>query len=341
MRSTWVALGIALGLASCTTDSQPPLPQVSELQQGVNILDAQPGRGVVAAYRDGDDVVYLETRVGKLKPAIYREDPNEPANEVDMMIVDKNGIPFYMQRGGDEYVDPTWAAKIAVGKHAKLPANWDRNRDFALAQQLGVQFARVADPALKDSIYPITEMGLQPTPQQDPSLLAASKKIAATALPLGSDQAYWSGGGWWYPLGRLYSKCVAGCIGHHSSVANWEQANGTNYFQTVEIYCNHGTCAQSSGISWECDHYSQWNYNPYQTGETYGGTDAVTGGCVTGYDWWGGGNTHLCNDDSAYELFEIKEGTWQTSAGDNYWFNWGNYSCYVGRGKWASPGCGE
>ncbi|MBV8762531.1 MAG: hypothetical protein JO257_34925, partial [Deltaproteobacteria bacterium] len=68
MRSTWVAIGITLGLGGCTTDSQPSLPQVSDLQQGVNILDADAARGVVAAYREGDDVVYVETRIGKLKP---------------------------------------------------------------------------------------------------------------------------------------------------------------------------------------------------------------------------------------------------------------------------------
>ena len=64
MRSTWVALGITIGLAACTTDAQQQLPKVSDLQQGVNILDSDAARGVVVAYRDGDDVIYLETRVG-------------------------------------------------------------------------------------------------------------------------------------------------------------------------------------------------------------------------------------------------------------------------------------
>ncbi|MBV8758382.1 MAG: hypothetical protein JO257_13940 [Deltaproteobacteria bacterium] len=322
------------------------MPKVSELQQGINILDADAARGMVAAYREGDDVVYVETRIGALKPAIYREDPNEPANEVDMMIVDKNGIPFYMQRGGDQYVDSTWANKIELGKHAKLPANWDRNHDFALAQKLGLAIDKVAEPSMAMSTYHIHNVGMQLTPDKDPGLVAAMAKIKSTPLPTtGVDQAYWSGGGWWYPLGRLYSKCVALCAGHHSSVANWEQANGTNYFQTVEIYCNHGTCAQASGISWECDHYSQWNNNPYQTGELGSSTSANNGGCYTSYNWWGGNNTHLCNDDSAYELFEIKEGKWQTSHGDNYYFYWNNgngeFSCSQGHGRWASPGCGE
>jgi len=340
MRSTWVALGITVSLAACTTDAQQPMPQVQDLQQGVNILDADASRGVVAAYRDGDDVVYLETRIGKLKPAVYREaDPTEPPNEVDMMIVDKNGLPFYVQRGGDEYVDATWNQKIAIAKSTKLPAGYDRNHDFLLAQKLGQQFEKVADPVLAQSIYHIHAMGLQATPDRDPGLIAAATKIAATPLTATSDQAYWAGSGWWYPLGRLYSKCIFLCAAHHSAVSNWQWPNGGSAYQIVENYCNHGTCAGS--MSWECDHYSDWRYNPTTSGEGSTNTGNSGAGCVTGYDWWGGYNTHLCNDDSAYELMQIKEGTASTSVGDSYSFNWGNYSCYVGRGKWASPGCGE
>ena len=341
MRKTWVALGITLGLVGCTTD-QAPLPQVEELQQGITILDADATRGVVAAYREVDDVIYLETRIGALKPAIYREsDPDDTANEVDMMIVDKHGMPFYVQRGGDAYVDPTWDTKIAIAKSTPLAADQDRNHDFELAQKMGRLFPTVADKSLSISTYHIAMMGRQPTPTQDPGLVAAALKIKNTPLPTAGagDKARWSGGGWWYPLGRLYEKCVALCAGHHSAVSNWQQANGTNYFQIVENYCNHGTCAGQMG--WTCDKYSQWNYNPTVTGEGTTSTSVSTAGCATRYDWWGGSNTHLCNDDSAYELVQIKEGNVNTSMGGPSNFNWGNYSCNVGRGKWAVPGCGE
>src|SRR5438270_827751 len=127
MRSTWVALGITFALVGCTTDSQQQLPKVSELQQGVTLLDTDDARGVVAA------------------------------------------------------------------------------------------------PA----------------------------KIKSTPLPTTSDQAYWNGAGWFYPLGRLYSKCVALCVGHHSAVSNWQWPNGGSAYQIVENYCNHGTCAGNMG--WECD----------------------------------------------------------------------------------------
>lgn len=337
MRGLWMAFGITVGLASCTTDEQ--LPKVEELQQGVTILDADAARGVVAAYREGDDVIYLETRIGNLKPAIYRDsDPDDTANEVDMMIVDSHGKPFYLQRGGDAYVDPTWDQKIAIGKATPLAAGQDRNRDFALAQKLGRAFPALADKSLAMSTYHVAMMGRQMTPIEDPGLVAAATKIRNTPLPT-ADQGYgtWSAGGWFYPLGRLYEKCLALCAGHHSAVSNW-QYNGS-YWSTVENYCNHGTCAGSMG--WTCDKYSDWRYNPWITGEGNTNLSSSGAGCTTGYDWWGGSNTHECNDDSAYELMQIKEGTVNTSAGGQYSFNWGNYSCYVGRGKWAVPGCGQ
>jgi hypothetical protein len=339
MRNTWMVLGLTLGLAGCTTD-QDALPQVGELQQGITILDADAARGVVAAYREGDAVVYLETRIGALKPSIYREsDPEDTANEVDMMIVDSHGMPFYVQRGGDAYVDPTWDQKIAIAKATPPAADQDRNRDFALAQKLGQAFPQVADKSLAISTYHVVSMARMPTPDKDPGLIAAASKIKNTPLPATSDQGYWSGAGWYYPLGRLYEKCVALCAGHHSAVSNWQWPNGGSAYQIVENYCNHGTCAPN--MSFTCDKYSDWRLNPAITGEWKGDTGTSGAGCTTGYNWWGGSNSHLCNDDSAYELMQIKEGVVNTSAGGQYSFNWGNYSCSVGRGKWAVPGCGQ
>ena len=340
MRTTWIAMGLTLGLVSCTTE-QDSLPKVSELEQGVTILDSDPARGVVAAYREGDAVIYLETRVGALKPAVYREsDPGEPANEVDMMIVDSRGLPFYIQRGGDAYVDPTWNEKVAIAKATPLAPDQDRNRDFALAQKLGQVFPQVADKSLAVSTYHIEVMGRQATPIQDLGAIGAAEKIRNTPLPT-AEQAYWtqSREGWYYPLGRLYEKCVGPCFvgAKHTAVSNW-QWNGSAW-QTVENYCNHGTCAGS--MSWSCDKYSDWRLNPAWTGEHSGSTSISGAGCTTRYDWWGGSQSHECNDDSAYELMQIKEGVVNTSAGGQANFNWGNYSCNVGRGKWASPGCGQ
>lgn len=336
MRATWIALGISLGLISCTTEEQ--MPQVGELEQGVTILDSDPARGVVAAYREGDDVIYLETRVGALKPSIYREsEPGEPANEVDMMIVDAHGMPFYIQRGGDAYVDPTWDAKIAIAKATPVLSE-ERNRDFRMAQKMGRLFPQVADKSLAVSTYHVEMMGRQVVPMEDAGAQAALTKIKNTPLPNG-ESAYgtWYGSGWYYPLGRLYEKCVALCVGHHSAVSNW-QWNGSAW-QTIENYCNHGTCA--GNMSWTCDKYSDWRLNPQVTGESNGNTSISGAGCTTRYDWWGGGGSHLCNDDSAYELSQIKEGTINTSLGGQSNYNWGNYSCNVGRGKWAVPGCGQ
>ena len=337
MQKSLIAIGITL-LAGCTDEAQ--LPKVNDLQQGVTILDADPARGVVAAYREGDDVVYLETRVGALKPSIYREsDPLEPAHEMDMMLVDKNGIPFFVQRGGDTYVDPTWDAKIRLAKGTLAAADEHRDRDFALAKKLGQQFGQIAPKDLTAHTFHIDAMGQRPTPAENPEMIARAEKIVATPLPQVSDEPYWSGGGWWYAWPDVHKKCVALCAGTHSAVANWQWRDGGSSWSLVEVYCNHGTCATSMGV--QCSRDFGWKYNPAHTGESSGGTGNSGAGCTTRYDWWGGSNSHLCNDDTAYEMVQIKEGTVNTSLGGQSSFRWGDFSCYVGKGKWSSPGCGQ
>jgi hypothetical protein len=339
MRTSWIALGITVGLTGCTTH-EASLPNVEQLEQGVTILDADPVRGVVAAYREGDHVVYLETRVGNLKPAIYREsDPDDPAHEMDMMIVDKHGVPFYVQRGGDVYVDPTWNEKLAIAKSRPTIADHDRNLDFALAQKLGQEFPRIADHALADHTFHIQVMGSQPTPAENPVLKERAQVILSTPLPTDRDQPYWSGSGWWYAWPDVHKKCIYLCAGEHSAVANWQWRDGGSSWSLVEQYCNHGTCA--TGMSRQCSRDYGWKYNPSHTGEYSQSTWVSGAGCATRYDWWGGSNTHLCNDDTAYEMMQIKEGRVNTSLGGQWNFNWGNYSCNVGRGKWSSPGCGQ
>src|SRR3569833_3174076 len=97
----------------CTSSVDTRTP-VADLNQGLNMLDTSDASwGVTAAYRENDHAVYLEQRVGAMKPQAYREEaPEEPANEIDMRFVDENGITFFVQRGGDGYVDPTWAQEV-------------------------------------------------------------------------------------------------------------------------------------------------------------------------------------------------------------------------------------
>jgi len=237
----------------CTTSADTRTP-VAELNQGINMLDTTDASwGVSAAFREGDHAVYLEQRVGALKPQAYRDEaPNEPANEIDMRFVDENGKTFFVQRGGDAYVDTTWAQEITDSlAHPAVDA--DRIRDFGLAQKAAGAFAKVATTAeLAPFAFHAAQFAARPIPTQDPILTA---KVAGIEASRPTETAYgnYGFGGSWFFEGDLYDKgtsCVFWyCPAKHSSVALF--AYQTTW-QLAVIACNHGTCARNSKKRYEC-----------------------------------------------------------------------------------------
>lgn len=345
----------------CTSSVDTRTP-VADLSQGLNMLDTSDASwGVTAAYRENDHAVYLEQRVGAMKPQAYRDEaPEEPANEIDMRFVDENGNTFFVQRGGDGYVDPTWAQEINDSLlHPAVDA--ERIRDFGLAQKAAGEFAKVAvaKPDLAPFAFHAAQYAARPIPTQDPTMVAKVAKIEASRPTDTAYGNYGFGGSWWFE-GDLYDKgtsCVFWyCPARHSSVALW--AYQTTW-QLAVIACNHGTCAGNSKMSYDCNSNSGvWRDNVTISAETNGST-AIGGGCLTSYSWNSGGYNHLCNDDSAYELWQVKNGgpgggSLDTN-GDGYNFvytgpgtggdgSWVNYACTCAynnscNNDWSRPIC--
>jgi len=346
--------------AGCTSSVDIRTP-ISDLNQGLNMLDTgDPTWGVTAAYRKADQVVYLEQRVGAMKPQAYRdESPDEPTNEIDLRFVDGNGNTFFVQRGGDEYVDPTWGGDINASL-AHPAADADRIRDFALAKEAAGAFAVAAQTKeLSPFAFHANQFAQRPTPSDDPEMIAKVAKIEASRP---TEQAYGSygfGGSWWFE-GDLYDKgtsCVFWyCPAKHSGVALWAYQTS---WQLAVIACNHGTCPGNSKMSYEC--YSNsgvWRDNVTISAESNGNT-SIGGGCLTSYSWASSGYNHLCNDDSAYELWQVKNGgpgggSVDTN-GDGYNFayngpgtggdgSWVNYACTCAynnncNNDWSRPIC--
>lgn len=338
MRTTsLLAMTIGLGVTGCAIDETPRLPPAGELAQGINILAADPDRGVVGAYRDGEDVVYFETRVGYTKPAIIREAfPDEPDREIDMRFLDKDGVGFYYQRGGDHFVDPTWAADFDEALRNPL-VDADRVTDFALAKAAGQAFPRVAAPELAAHSFHLGVHGERLTPSEDPVMIRRAEAIRNTPPPEVSS-ATWSRSGWWYLEADMYHSTVA-VFGTHGSVALWAWPDGGSSWQLAMNACNHGTCA--GGGWYVCTTVGGWKYNPQFNGETTTSTGTVSGACATSYHWDGGSGYHNSNDDTAYELWQAKEGTPYTSRGDHWSFSWQApnklYRCNGNNGRWTAP----
>ncbi|HEY3816993.1 MAG TPA: hypothetical protein VGL81_07480 [Polyangiaceae bacterium] len=308
-------------------------PAASELKEGVNILKADdPAWGVNAAYVKAGRVVYIESRVGQLKPEVYRLDsPNEPQYEMDYRFVDQDNHTFLAQRGGDNFADPTWNAEVTASRHLPPAAYAHRVDDFRLATEAAGALAKALPKGFEDHAFHMSALAAQPSIPDDVRLqtqaavIAAEPTIEARAA---AQQAYGTDGyGSWSIFNtNKYSKPTvemtwfyaashsAAYMGDYEGYYSSGEYSGTwNVIGWVWMLsaCNHGTCYNGgNGIGYDC--YSQaagWTYATSITGSTAGGVTGANdglGGCQTAYNWDSGVGSHLCNDDAAYELWQAK-----------------------------------
>jgi hypothetical protein len=291
-----------------------------------------------------DRVVYLEQRVGALKPELYREiSPGEPPNEIDLRWIDGNGATFFVQRGGDTYVDSEWSADINAGFVNPVPAA-HRDADFALAKEAASEIAKAMPRDLATLAYHPAVYATRPVPSQDPLLLAKLDEIKAAGINTEVQYANFDQGGQWWLEGDLYDKSTSWGLARHSGVAMWAYSYASGSWQLAILACNHGTCPGSMGYS-GC--YSTGGiFNGIAIGgETTGSTGTVSGGCLTPYSWNSGGYDHLCNDDSAYELWQIKYGSRGGGTLDTHGDgSWVHYACTCSNNAgcdndWSRPYC--
>lgn len=358
-----IALGggaaMLVGCSGSTPDYHPP---ASQLKDGVNLLDVKdPTWGTNAAYVQAGRVVYVETRVGPMKPEIYRQSaPGEPVNEMDMRVVDHNGYTFLIVRGGDRLIDPTWDAEIAkTNALNKLVPKAERDLDWKLAQTAAKAIAAALPATFADHAFHLQHFGAQPTPAEDPFMLARQAEIAKTPPPAIQGYAGYNSGGWSVFWTGKYSGdtgCVFWTCAKHSATDMWScDWNGSSCSWVERIVANnHGRGPWDSGMGYDCASQGGWQYNGIDgstAGGATGGWDGQ-GGCQTGYSWSSNNYAHLCNDDAAYELWEAKVGP-QSNTG--FWVNgssnppasgwgsgykdFGDFSCSYPSGDWNTPNC--
>jgi len=182
-------------------------------------------------------------------------------------------------------------------------------------------------------------------PAEDPTMQERAARIDSIARPdVGYGDVYYPSA--WYETDLYWGKvgCFAWICGYHSATLMWVYTNGWSLGQNA---CNHGRC-QSDGLSYKCYTSSnRWISGGIINGETNRNTTAVSGGCLTPYNWLSGGYDHLCNSDGAYQLWQAKAGSKWTARGDQYSFTWddrGNYACNCNNnndcdGDWKVPNC--
>ena len=322
-------------------------PPASALTEGLNILDASdPTWGFSAAYVKGGHVVYFESRVGAQKPEMYRFAwPDDPPNEMDARYVDENGETFALRIGGDGLVDPTWAPDIKAAKanrkghiHPVLRA-LSFQLTGEMSKALGEHLGTDVPPEFKDHVFHSVGLGHNELPNVTADELAAkAREFLSVQHPVAeSTDADWN-----YYYVQQYSGTViyipgypaacsglsmGGCNGTydeswHTAERFWnDQYNNNNQFWSEYVdACNHGRCAYDfmtyGGARWG---NASWIYNnevdtlSLQSPNSDNSGTGVNGACGTPYNWDSGNGSHLCNDDAAFEVWQMDTGYAQPS----------------------------
>jgi hypothetical protein len=345
-----------VALLGCAEEKVNLRPPIGELHDGLNMIEtSDPEWGIAGAFVKNARVIYFETRVGAPKPDVYRTAwPNDPASEIDMRFVDQNGLTFYVQRGGDNYVDPAWEDDVKATRAAVLTIDGrQRELDFEMAQEAAQAFGAAAPASLRDHTYQMSGFAAMLPPSQDAAMILRAQKISQEVRPE-VPRAGFSYGAWSWLETDLYSAntgCFAWiCWAKHSATLMWDyegyyNASGAwtpiGWVLAINA-CNHGRCYNELGYN--CYSQGGWFWNATVNGEANHNSTAINGACQTPYDWDSGGWDHLCNDDSAYELWQAKNGGTGSAAygtgGDGYRFQWFNASSSKGNSYFACD-CGS
>jgi hypothetical protein len=141
MRTTRAALvcGVVLmamtGLGCGSGASGGARPSVDQLPEGLTVF-ASGDTAVSGAFKEGGTAIYFETRRGAPTLAGFKElMPDIGDYEMDARFLDAKGNTLMVQRGGDEFVDPSWAQDLAAQNALKTGIRLDVGA-LALAQKM-------------------------------------------------------------------------------------------------------------------------------------------------------------------------------------------------------------
>ena len=198
------------GVVACGTSNTGGSSSTS-LPEGLTILSGSADTGISAAFKENGRVVYLQTLVGPMKSDNYLQGyPNDPQHEMDARVVDQEGRTFELVVGGDQLIDPSWAADIKSAAPIQSAAEGiQRQADFLLGRDAAKAFAAQARPELADHVYHLANM-TRVVPQEDLHLQARAatveSKMPAGERPYGGNGCSSNtqeGDLYWGPLGGL------------------------------------------------------------------------------------------------------------------------------------------
>ncbi|MGZ5968321.1 MAG: hypothetical protein ACXWP4_11690 [Polyangiales bacterium] len=312
-------LAIAFAGVACAGASPDGTEQGAAARaDGLTILEADAASGkLVAVFRkDGHEITY-DMRLGpKMEVPNDSADPETPSYEIDAQILDEAGQPFYIQTGGDSFIDKTWhmPKEVKGFDEARRVADFGLARDAEQAWRgatlpTALAELRLAGMDIAKGLRNATDMKGKTTTPTVPAAPAEPTTDSPSLAPKVDSYYDSSVNIWDY---QRWKKPTLGDIFEHSAVTLRGWTSGYSLvFQRNS--CNHGACAQSTAMTSYCN-YSGWlkddgTHSRWFESET--GTNIITysGGCNTPYGISLG--DHVCNDDTILEIKAITTDDYQ------------------------------
>ncbi|MCB9594656.1 MAG: hypothetical protein H6719_18195 [Sandaracinaceae bacterium] len=307
-----------------------PSGDVAELAEGLTVLD-HTDTSIHLAYRQADDVIFLEAVRGDQVPEPYRDDPESPPYEIDARFSSDSGFIFYLQQGGHGWVEPAWEEAMnrqladrtpLVGSNEvlfRLASEASRTMREDIAEQIGEEAAAALAPEI-DSIHAYASEAHKQFLLQDAARREHLRDVDTPTLEIPTetgDVAYGTPG----PGDPNYSCAAAASYaislhadsldglpgfagGYHSATArHWfNGAASCGSYYSVHSNCNHGRCATTM---------TQRHMSGYKA---FAANVLRANSCSGEYKWDsdGGSYGHNCHDDTRIQMhnfvYESNEG---------------------------------
>ncbi len=289
-----------LSLIGCSAGDEDLAEAQQEPKQAIEGLTIDPAEPyhLRGSFSQDAVTIHFEAIRGERNPdAVTKDDPNAPEYAVDARFYEDNGANFLLSTGGHGLEDEAWAqtssdfdpdtrveALKLVGplvtalKNADLPVVFEleRNRLIELGSSIGnVEFVHVPTG---DVPYACTNAFVH-------QMHVRNK--AAFELPVGNHTAVFVDS--WF----LGTSCTWLYVGRQES-------------------CNHGTCATSAEMATYCtweSGYRAYSFPAFQVYSAYS-----NGSCSTFYNPWSTLGGHNCNDDSYFQIQNIRNDTYYPAA---------------------------
>lgn len=319
-------------LTGCSAEQGSDRPEPTSLDQGLNILSSD-GDSLLVAYRKDNRAVYFETLRGvPLVESYVAEHPEWGTHEMDARVMDELGNTLIMQVGGDEPIDPLWYQEFEeMRERQRTTRTRTPQESFELAEEAlaAIRAAKLLDrhqqhldvaARIGDDLAIDRIRGPEAVPEELRERIAYSCDPKSASMNSSNEIRNPEECTWWewsgYAQYKTKWECIDWfCVGHHSAVQvkgkMWD--GSTNWFLYT---CNHGGCA---------DDLPNTSCQDSGTGLHF----VSAKGCSTPYDWWSGGGTHNCHDDSRQQAASVMKGKQIDRVSSTYCQGWGH---------WKAPG---